>query len=286
MARAGRGSRPRGLAELQRRGSVTELLFLYECATLEPTQLRPIALGLGLTVQAASHQFRRLAARGLAELKDGRYRPTVAGVAWLHGALGVLREDLNARLDRLYVVRSCRAIAAVDLAADAPVHLELRDGLLIALPGARGASRGRAGAPARRGDLVRVDRLEGILPLSPAPVRVLVVPARGLGDPAVPARLARRLRDGGPGLVAAQGLEALHLLRRAGSRSPVRFGVAAACREASRVGVASTVVVLEGQLPDLLSEFGGPDPPPLEVSTVPAEAPRERGAQGRKVRDR
>ncbi|MGB6500032.1 MAG: hypothetical protein WBG19_01330, partial [Thermoplasmata archaeon] len=67
---------PDGLAALRRSGGVTELLFLFECATLEPTQLRPIAEELGVTVQAVSHSYRQLAKRGLAEIRRGRYLPT------------------------------------------------------------------------------------------------------------------------------------------------------------------------------------------------------------------
>ncbi len=279
MARGGAEGRPGGLAELKRSGAVTALLFLYECGTQEPTQLQPIADRLGLTVQAASHQFRLLAARGLAELKDGRYRPTVAGVAWLHGALGVLRDDVNGRLERLHVVRSLRAVAGADLTAGVPVRLELKDGLLVARPGGGGGSTGRSRTSARRGGLVEVDRLEGILPLTPAPVRVLVIPTADLAAPGLPRAIGRGLGTGDAGVFAAQGLEALHLARRASARPWLRFGVAAACREASRVGVPSTVLVLDSELPHLLAAFGGPDPPPLEVSTVRVGARGERRAQ-------
>ncbi len=281
MARTDAEGGPGGLADLKRSGAVTALLFLYECGTKEPTQLQPIADRLGLTVQAASHQFRQLAARGLAELRDGHYRPTVAGVAWLHGALGRLRDDVNDRLARLYVVRRVRAVAGADLARGAPVCLELRDGILVARPGTGGGSTGRARSAARHGGLVEVDRLEGILPLTPAPVRILVLPSGDLGDRGLSRAVARSLGRRAAGLFAAQGLEALHLARRAAARSWLRFGVGAACREASRVGVASTVLVLDAELPRLLAEFGGPEPPPLEVSTVRVAPARQRRPQRR-----
>lgn len=255
-----------GLPDLRRRGAVTELLFLFECVTREPTQLRPIAEELGLTVQATSHSFRQLAARGLAEVREGRYRATVAGVAWLQDALGLLREDVVGRLARLDIVRSTRAIARSSLRAGAPVSLDLRDGLLEARPGASGPSRGRARHPAGPGELVEVDRLEGIVPIAPG--SVTIVPVRG--DAArdrrsVPA-LRRAIASNGAGLLAAHGLEAYDLVRRATPRPVVRFAVAAAAREASQVGVGSLVVVTERELPRLLAQFGGTDPPPLQVS--------------------
>jgi predicted transcriptional regulator len=259
---------PPGLGELRRRGSITELLFLYECTTSEPTQLRPIAEKLGLTVQAISHSYRQLARRGLAEVRDGRYRATVSGVAWLHAALGVLREDVQGRLERLDVVRSCRALALGNLPAGTSVSLELVDGLLSARPGGGGASRGIVRTSAQRGELVEVDRLEGIVPIARGRVRVVPLPIARLRDRALPARLRALVRRSGPALLGAQGLEAYHLLAKAVDRPIVRFAVAGACREASQVGVDSTVVVLDEDLPRLLHQFTGNDAPPLEITPL------------------
>lgn len=264
----------RGLAGLRRSGSVTELLFLYECLTHEPSQLRPVADRLGLTVQAASHTFRGLARRGLAEVRDGRYRATVAGVAWLHGVFGDVAEDLRGRLGRLHVIRTTRALASVPLEAGMPVSLELVDGLLTARPGADGASRGRTVNAADPGDLVEVDALEGIVPLARATVRVLTVPAEAVGRRENVAALRKALGSDPVGLLAAPGLEGYDLLRRSTDRPIVRFGVAAACSEASRVGVPSTVVVLDRELSRFLGPFEGPDPPPVSVERLPSPRPR------------
>jgi predicted transcriptional regulator len=68
--------------------------------------------------------------------------------------------------------------------------------------------------------------------------------------------------------LAAQGLEAYHLLARAVRRPVVRFAVAGACREASQVGVDATVLVLDQELPRLLQQFTGNDPPPLEITPL------------------
>jgi predicted transcriptional regulator len=270
-----------GLATLRRSGSVTELLFLYECATAEPTQLRPVAERLGLTVQATSHSFRQLRRRGLVEFRDGRYRPTVEGVAWLHGTLGALADDVRRRVARLHVIRSARAIALVPLAAGASVSLELRDGMLSARPGASGPSRGTAVATAAAGALVEVTNLEGIVALEPAVVAVRTISDADLADPSLAAGLAAAL-PGPRELVAAEGLEAYHSLRRVTERPIVRFATAAACVEAARLGVPSTLFVLETDLPRLLASFAVPVPPPLDV--LPVRAARRGRSQGRRRR--
>ena len=258
-----------GLAGLRRGGAVTELLFLYECTTLEPTQLRPIAERLGLTVQAASHSYRSLARRGLVVFQDGRYRPTVRGVAALHETLGRLGEEVRSRIDRLHVIRSCRAIALAPLAPGDPVTLELVDGLLSARPGTVGPSRGRVARGGRKGALVEVADLEGIVPLTPAPVHVRTVSEDDLRDDRLPARVRAVIDRQPAGLLGAHGLEAYHALRSATDRPVGRFAVGAEARAASQLGVPSTVFVLEGELPRFLSEFGGTNAPPLDVTPLP-----------------
>jgi predicted transcriptional regulator len=268
MRRNGSHPPPEGLAGLRRGGAVTELLFLYECTTLEPSQLRPIADRLGLTVQAASHSYRSLSRRGLVEFRDGRYRPTVRGVAWVHESLGRLGDEVRVRLERLHVIRSCRAIALDVVSPGEMVSLELVDGLLSARLGNAGPSRGRVARGGRKGSLVEVSDLEGIVPLSPSPIHVRTLSEDDLTDERLPERIRKTLEGRTPGLLAAHGLEAFHALRSATDQPVGRFAVAAEAKEASQIGVSSTVFVLEAELPRFLAEFGGPDPPPLDVTPL------------------
>jgi predicted transcriptional regulator len=282
MAEAGPNSAPPGLAGLRRGGTLAELLFLYDCATESSSRLRPIADRLGVTVQAVSHSYRRLARRGLVEIRDGRYHPTVAGIAWLHGVLGALAEDAFVRQKRLHIIRSCRALAAATVAEDTDVSLRLVDGLLTAVPGLSGGSRGRTAHAARAGELVEVRDLAGILQLYPAEVRIIPIPSAALSDPSLPERLANAVEASRPDVVAAQGLEAYYLLRKARTGPIVRFAVGQACREAAQVGVRSTVVVLDEELPRLLAQFPGSDPPTLVVRPLSGRArPGTRRGRGR-----
>ncbi len=268
MART-RGAGPSGLPTLRRSGAVTELLFLYECQTLDPTQLRPVAERLGLTVQAASHTYRQLAQGGLLEVRDGHYRPTVRGIDHLHAALDELREDVAARLARLHVIRSTRAVAAERLRPGEAVSLELSGGILTARRGSAGPSRGRTATAGASGELVEVVGLEGIVPIEPATVTVVPLAPSDRADPSLRRRLRQLVRASGSALVAAEGLEAYHALRSAGARPVLRFAVAESSRAASKVGVPSVVVVAQEALPHLLAAFSGPDPPPLQVRALP-----------------
>ncbi|MCI4338207.1 MAG: hypothetical protein L3J72_02760, partial [Thermoplasmata archaeon] len=219
MGRESAPARPARLTDLRRGGSVTALLFLYECTTGERTRLQPIAEQLELTVQAVSHVFRQLRRAGLVELRAGVYRPTVAGVAWLHGALGSLQQDLTERLASLRVFRRARAIAQSSIAADTTVSLEMQEGWLVARPGSSGPSRGRAVGSARAGELLEVVELDGILPIVPGRIRVLSLPESELSDAGTAGRLRQRLQSEPSGILGAVGLEAWQLLRTIGSRS-------------------------------------------------------------------
>ena len=285
MAAVPRAPPAPGLKGLRRAGAVTDLLFLEACATLEPTQLRPIADTLGLTVQAVSHVFRSLRTRGWVAYRDGRYRLTLEGVAGLHATLTGLGDDVRARLGGLHVIRSTRALGSGALEVGDVVALEIRDGLLTARRAGGGASRGRVVRGGPPGALVEVGELEGIVPITPAPIRVRTIPEPALFSPDLSARLARALR-GAPGPVAVVGLEAYLTVRRASSVAVSRFAPAAVCREASRVGVPSTLVVLEKDLPRVLGELAGPSPPPVEVLPLDGgrrtlQRPRVGGRRGR-----
>jgi predicted transcriptional regulator len=271
----------RGLAALRRSGAVSDLLFLYECETREIGQLRAVAERLGLSVQAASHTYRSLRRRGLVELRGGRYKPTVRGVDWLHAALGGVRDDLAERLDRLHIVRTTRAISTDALDPGDPVALELRDGILLARPGSGSGSRGRARSHAAAGELVDVGELEGIVPLPRGRIRVLPLGTSRLRDPALPREVGRQLGRTPPGLLLVFGLDAFQVVSRAGVARPVvRFGVAAALEEATRLGVDCTLVVSDHDLPRLFEQFVGPDVPELEFLSL-GDGGRPRRPRGR-----
>ncbi|MCI4321196.1 MAG: hypothetical protein L3K05_02680, partial [Thermoplasmata archaeon] len=220
--------------------------------------------------------FRQLRRRGLVEMRRGLYRPTVAGTAWLHAALGDLRRDVDRHLERLPVVRSARAVAATALREGDPVSLSIVDGMLTARSGGGSPSHGCAAAAARVGELVPVTDLEGIVPIVRGEIRVVTIPVDAIHSAQTVVALRRALRSRTAGLLVAHGSEAAHLTRLATERPFVRFGAAAAASEASGVGVPSTVVVLDEELPRFLEPFQGPDPPPLTVGRLPVGGRRRR----------
>ena len=275
MGRRASGPSPEGLAALRRGGTVTELLFLYECEAEAVYRLQPVADRLGLTIQAVSHLFRQLRTRGFVQFREGRYRPTIAGIAWLHALLNSLEEDVARRRARLSIVQKTRAIAVSRLTPGAPVNLDLVDGVLFARPGTGAGSRGRVVRGAKAGGLVEVSELTGIVPIAPAPIHIRTIREDELGDPQLGRRITRELEEE-TGLTATLGLEAYHAVHGTIDRPLLRFGVAGATREASQLGVSSTVVVLDRDLPRLLASFLGAHASPLDVAPLPGGRPPRR----------
>ncbi|MCI4365160.1 MAG: hypothetical protein L3K10_03755 [Thermoplasmata archaeon] len=267
-----------GLSTLRRAGTVSDLLFLYECETREVTNLRSVATRLGLTVQAASHTYRSLSRRGFVEVTGGRYRSTVRGVDWLHSAFGSVRDDLADRLDRLHIVRTTRALATTPIRLGEMVALEIRGGTLTARSGSSRGSRGRAHSSAAEGALVEVGELEGIVPLPHGRLSVLALPGDRLAESSLVSETRSVVAGAPEGLLLASGLEAFHLLSRAAPNRPfVRFGVAAAIVEATRLGVDCTLVVVDRDLPRVFEQLEGPDVPPLAFLSL--DGARGRGSR-------
>ena len=269
---------PVGLPSLRSPGRVSELLFLYETATRRHGRLRSIAQVLGLSVQAVSLLYRDARARGWVEEVDGTYRPTLRGIEHLHSAFGNLTVDLEARRRNLAIIRQCWAVAGEDLGPGEEVSLVMEGGFLRARKGRASPSRGRVLQRARQGDLVEVGELQGVVSLRPCPVEIYVLPESWSPRDPVPGRLSRALRQGSHGLLVAEGLEAYHVVEPLARTPPLRFGGAAAARDASQVGVPALVVVTQERLASLLKRLEEPPPaPPVLLRTLgPARSRRPR----------
>ncbi|EQD74616.1 transcriptional regulator [mine drainage metagenome] len=227
---------------------MSDLLFLFECATQPVRRLQDAARTMGITVQAISHLYRGLARRNLAEFRQGCYRPTVDGVGWLHSHLEALESDMSERLGKLNIVRSTRALAGARLVPTERVRLTLKEGLLTALPGAGDGSQGRVVRGGRAGDIVEVQELSGIVPILPGSVTIYTLPRR---EPVARMEGAARraISETEHGWVGALGLEAVVLLRRVSPTPVQRFGLAEAAQESSRLGVPCLLFVSEAELP-------------------------------------
>ena len=164
------------MKELRDKQVVTRTLLLLELATGPYTTLAPLAKRLETTVQTVSEYLRAMVVEGLVAKRQGVYRPTQAGVAYLQEKFSLIRSFVTDQMGRLAIVDTTVAVAGAPIAAGQQVGLFMDRGRLVAHPGRSSPSSGIAIAAAPRGSEVGVRQLQGIVELMPAMLAVVALP--------------------------------------------------------------------------------------------------------------
>mgnify|MGYP000300601518 CR=1 FL=1 len=242
--------------------SATRFRILVEIADRQPAVSQgEIADAVGVTTQAVSEYIRSLVEDGLVE-KEGRsrYRVTKEGVDWLlRTADDVRRYADRVTDDVLGSVQEDAAIATGEISQGDTVTLEMREGLLHAIPGDRGPATGVATTDAAAGEDVGVTGFEGIIDLEPGSVTVYQIPpvrSGGSGHADLDA-LAAHAEDAD--LVLAAGVEGVVALRKAGSEPATVFGAGEVAADAASRGLQVVVVATAdsvGRVTDPLRDAG------------------------------
>ena len=262
---------------LRSKNLATKFQILVEIASGQPNiQQKAIAQKLGLTPQAISDYIRELLREGLVA-SQGRsvYRVTTEGVDWLLKMARDLHDYLTSVNRVITDVAVWTALADADLTAGQRVGLEMKGGLLVAVPPVKAKARAVAVTDARRGEDVGVSNIEGLIELQPGPITIVRVPAvqRGGSRAIDPARLKHEASS--ISLVGAIGMEALAALKRAGVTQYLFYGVKEAAVEAAGSGLPCLVVCVEAEvmsLVALLQEHG------LRYSFLEPEKDDKRGS--------
>lgn len=238
---------------------ITRFRVLVEVAENQPAVSQTeIADSIGLTPQAVSEHMSSLVEEGLVDKRRrGRYKITKEGAdvvlsraEELEGFVEHVTEEV---VGRVFVDT---AVADDDVREGDEVSLRMRDGLMRAEPADEPEPpRARAVTDASEGEDVGVTGFDGIIEFDRGVVRVVRVPSvEEGGSSAVDTdALAESVADDRP--VFALGTEAVVALRKAGV-DPRMHGVAEAAVDASRNGVSSTVVAVEGRVGGLTDELG------------------------------
>lgn len=247
----------------------TRLLLLMEIHNRPHAKLKPLAERLGVSAQAVSVVLRRLLREGLVESREGVWRPTQRGTDTLHRTMRDLQRFVEESMGDLRLIEETVAQADAPIRRGEKVGLYMRDGRLRAAPRVYAASWGHARAAARRGALVRVADLRGIVSLRPAEITIVGHPMPlTLRQRRRASRLLSRLEGG---RVAAHELESAVLLETLGRRADFQFAPLSAALEASRLGVPVLYWVPQRHLPECLAAIGqrnGEAPQGLRVRSV------------------
>jgi putative transcriptional regulator len=183
----------------------TELLILVHILESPSPRMKDIADQLGITVQAVSQYVAAMRKEGLLREYSGKLRPTRSGMQLLQEHFGKLKEEVDAVLRRIRVIDRCVAIAGKRVEKGAKVGLIMEDGMLMAFPGQKSSSTGRALEAAEEGDDVLVSELEGIVDLELGKLLVIEAPSEvdGGSKSANVERVTNKVDEFSPGLLVA-----------------------------------------------------------------------------------
>ena len=242
---------------LRNKNLATRFRIMVEIARSGPNiQQRDIAVRLGVTPQAISDYIKHLAKEGMLVAEGrSRYRPTTEGVNWIIKVLRELRSYDTTVQQAITNISISAAIAAGDIRKGQAVGLEMRDGLLYAMPLPGKGARGIAAMDARTGEDIGVSKIEGIVDFKLGKAIVLKVPSvkRGGSKRIDFSRLEKSIS--GKPMVAAIGIEAVVALKKVFAGPACIYGAAEAAIEAVRSGLSPAIVCVDEAAPGLISRL-------------------------------
>jgi predicted transcriptional regulator len=222
---------------------MTRLLILMEIMERHPSRIRTIASAMDMTVQGASDHLKVLEDEGHIVRIEGEFRPTTQGVQYIHEHFSTLKEFVEDRGRSLEIVGSCLALAGNRVREGDPVGLVMEGGILRAHSGKQEASRGVARTTGRKGELVLIGELSGVLELEPGNIHLFRVEHQLEGGHGTARKVCLPVEKGRkalarlkPHLVGAAGVSAEALLNRTGRRSDFHLAPAASAMEAAGRG--------------------------------------------------
>lgn len=203
---------------LRDRSLNTRLLILSEMLREPGVSLSEVARRLGITVQAISNHAQALLRDGALAQEHRSYRVTAVGVDRLQSGVDRLVDAVSQLRRPLQRVASASAVAAGALRSGQQVGLVMEGGELMAYPDSDAASQGVVREGAKAGQEVIVERLEGVVSLTPGRLTVLVLPgpAEGGGRVADLDALAAIVAELDVARVAAVGTGARAAARQVG----------------------------------------------------------------------
>ena len=233
---------------LRSKRNATRYQILVEIAERQPAvSQQEIADAIGIASQAVSDYLQGLAEQNhVTKHGRGRYEVTKEGVDWIITRTDALSEFVSRVSDDVLGSVDVDAAVATDTVAEGDeVGLEMRDGILHAVPEG-GSATAVVVTGGRSGEAVGVTDFEGVVEYEPGVVTVVPVPAVTEGDPPSPESISDRAAAAE--LVAVGGTEAYALATRADVRPDVRFGSAAGVSQAALRGLDVLLLVSTDEL--------------------------------------
>jgi len=214
----------------------TRLLILLEVTRRRHSRLKGLAEKLDLTVAAISEYVKGMEQEGLIQHVGGEYRATQRGVEFLQERFRTLRTFVESSAREMALIDETMALAGEDVREEEKVGLFMEKGTLVARRRAS-PSAGVAGNAARKGDVLWVRDLEGIVDLRPGRISIARLAARATLNGG--RRVVRRVK---PDVVGAYDLRGQRFAANLAVDHVIEFAVIPGSIEAAQRGL--TVLLL------------------------------------------
>lgn len=243
----------------------TELLILVHILKSPSARLKEIADPLDITIQGAGQYVSAMKKEGLLKEQGGNLRPTRKGMQIMQEHFSNLKTFIDGTLRSIAVIDRTVAIAGKRIDGDQMVGLVMEDGMLMAYPGLKASSSGRALESANEGDDVLIGQLEGIVDLELGKLLVVEAPSEADGGSkgVDVARVRDKIEEFSPGLlVAGDAIGAALLMKTSGEfftiHAPVESAMSALSKGVDVVfcGTHETIVAMLQPISTLKKESG------------------------------
>ncbi len=215
----------------------TELLILSK-ALDGPLKPSVVSVQLGITRQAVSYHLKSLRNRGY--ISEEKITPT--GVQYLYTGLRILRDQISSTLRNMDNTQIWEAVADCQVNSGDTVYLYMHDGFLMASKKRVSEASARCIISANAGEVTGVSSIEGIIPLEPARLKIMVIPDRESIHENREIREKIRNACSKSGFVSAIGEYAYYEAKNSYDGNVEFFGAMEAAFDAAQRGITSTIV--------------------------------------------
>jgi putative transcriptional regulator len=243
---------------LQNKGEFTKFQILLEVMRKQPhIKQKDISKTLGITIQAVSKYFKKLAREGLLESGSERadYRLTPKAISTLQEGLKGIERYVNSTKNELKVERSLPAIATLPVKAGDEVGLVMKGGVVYTVAPDHSEAKGTALGDALPGEDLGLTNLKGRLKVKQGKILIVKLPSiRNGGSHAVDIDKVKAFYDEfKPDRVGVMGAVGRAVLNKLGLKAHIEFGISRTAAIAASRGL-NVLVLVVGRMSNRMTE--------------------------------
>jgi len=243
---------------LQNKGEFTKFQILLEIMRNQPhVKQKDISEKLGITIQAVSKYFKKLAREGLLESSSERadYRLTPKAMTLLQENLKGLERYVTTTKNELKIERALPAIATIPTKAGDTVGLIMKGGVVYTVAPNQTEATGTTLEDAQPGEDLGLTNLQGKISVKEGKILILKLPSiRKGGSRTVDLEKVKAFYDEfKPDRIGVMGAVGRAVINKLGLRADIEFGISRATAIAASRGL-NVLVLVVGRMSNRMTE--------------------------------